>query len=80
MLYWHCVYCRFPENQLPNIRITGSPEAFEAKLKSIEAYNSQGQIAGMVAGLKKAPPVEYLLEETFALFEPGAYDHCFKPR
>jgi LmbE family N-acetylglucosaminyl deacetylase len=78
MLYWHCVYCRFPDNQEPNIRIKGSPEAFAAKLKSIEAYNSQGQIAGMVEGLRKAPPVEYLLEETFSLFQAGSYDHCFK--
>lgn len=78
MLYWHCVYCRFPEHQEPQIRITGSAEAFEAKMRAIEAYNSQGQIAGMIANLRKSPPVEYLREETFTLFQPGIYDRCFE--
>lgn len=76
-LYWHCVYCKLPDHQEPNIRVIASNEAFEKKMKSVEAYNSQGQIADMLDGLRKAPPVEYLLEETFSLYRPGVYDSCF---
>ncbi len=76
-LYWHCVYCKLPDAHEPNIRITGTPEAFARKLASVEAYNSQGQIAAMLEGLRNAPPVEYLLEESFSLYRPGVYDYCF---
>ncbi len=76
-LYWHCVYCKLPDHEEPNIRIVGSDEAFERKMRSVEAYNSQGQIADMLDGLRRAPPVEYLLEESFSLYRPGVYDHCF---
>jgi LmbE family N-acetylglucosaminyl deacetylase len=76
-LYWHCVYCTFPESREPNIRILGDSAAFEAKIKAIEEYNSQGQIAPLIDQLRVSPPVEYLLEESFSLFHPGVYDHCF---
>lgn len=76
-LYWHCVYCRLPDNKEPNIRLVGNSAALEQKIASVEAYNSQGQIAGMLESLRAAPPVEYLLEEDFSLFQPGVYDHCF---
>lgn len=78
VLYWHCVYCKLPDAHEPNIRITGTPESFERKMKSVEAYNSQGQISSMLEGLRKAPPVEYLLEESFSLYQPGVYDYCFR--
>lgn len=76
-LYWHCVYCKLPDNKEPNIRLVGSPEAFEQKMKAVEAYNSQGQIISMMEELRKSPPVEYLLEESFSLYHPGVYDYCF---
>ncbi len=76
-LYWHCVYCKLPDAHEPNIRITGTPDVFGRKMESVEAYNSQGQISAMLDGLRKAPPVEYLLEESFSLYQPGVYDHCF---
>lgn len=76
-LYWHCVYCKLPDNKEPNIRLVGSPAAFEQKMRAVEAYNSQGQIAAMMEGLRQAPPVEYLLEESFSLYHPGVYDYCF---
>jgi LmbE family N-acetylglucosaminyl deacetylase len=78
VLYWHCVYCPFPENQVPNIRVTATPEAFQLKMRSIEAYNSQGQIASIIGQLRESPSVEYLYEETFRLFKPGMYDHHFE--
>ena len=76
-LYWHCVYCPFAEGREPNIRIVGDAASFATKIKAIEAYNSQGQIAPLIDQLRIAPPVEYLLEESFSLFHPGVYDHCF---
>lgn len=76
-LYWHCVYCKLPDAHEPNIRISASPEAFARKMQSVEAYNSQGQISAMLDGLRTTPPVEYLLEESFSLYQPGVYDYCF---
>jgi LmbE family N-acetylglucosaminyl deacetylase len=76
-LYWHCVYCKFADAHVPNIRVVGTAEALATKIASVEAYNSQGQIAPILAELRNSPPVEYLLEERFSLFQPGVYDHCF---
>ena len=76
-LYWHCVYCKFADAHEPNIRIIGDSEGLGVKLKAIGEYNSQGQIAPLIDQLRVAPPVEYLLEESFSLFVPGVYDHCF---
>jgi hypothetical protein len=47
-------------------------------MRSIEAYNSQGQIASIIGQLRESPSVEYLYEETFRLFKPGMYDHHFE--
>lgn len=76
-LYWHCVYCKFAEAREPNIRIVGDAASFATKIRAIQEYNSQGQIAPLIDQLREAPPVEYLLEESFSLFQPGVYDHCF---
>jgi LmbE family N-acetylglucosaminyl deacetylase len=76
-LYWHCVYCKFSDAQEPNIRVVGTADALATKIKSVEAYNSQGQIAPILEELRNSPGVEYLLEERFSLFQPGVYDHCF---
>jgi LmbE family N-acetylglucosaminyl deacetylase len=76
-LYWHCVYCKFADSHEPNIRVVGDAQALAVKIASVEAYNSQGQIAPMLDELRRSPPVEYLLEESFSLFQPGVYDHCF---
>lgn len=76
-LYWHCVYCKFADAREPNIRVIGDAAAFATKIRAIQEYNSQGQIAPLVDQLRVAPPVEYLLEESFSLFHPGVYDHCF---
>jgi LmbE family N-acetylglucosaminyl deacetylase len=77
MLYWHCVYCKLPDNKEPNLRIIGSQAALQAKIQAVEAFNSQGQIASIIEHLRSSPPVEYLLEESFSLYQPGAYDYCF---
>jgi len=58
----------------------GGSAALEKKVKAVEAYNSQEQIAGMLEELRRAPPVEYLLEESFSLYKPGVYDGCFMVR
>lgn len=76
-LYWHCVYCKLPDDRQPNIRVIGGQTAFEAKVGAVQAYESQGQIAAMIEGLRRSPPVEYLLEESFSFYHPGVYDDCF---
>lgn len=78
-LYWHCVYCALPDERVPNIRIEASPDVFDKKIKSVEAYNSQGQIASLIKNLKENTRVEYLLEEEFRLYKPGMYDRFFYP-
>lgn len=77
MLYWHCVYCTLPDKKEPNLRIVGSQAALQEKIQAVEAFNSQGQIAAIIEHLRSSPPVEYLLEESFSLYQPGAYDYCF---
>ena len=76
-LYWHCVYCTLPDGKEPTIRLVGNAAALNQKIASVEAYNSQGQIASIIEKLRHSPPVEYLLEEAFSLYHPGVYDHCF---
>lgn len=76
-LYWHCVYCPLPDGKEPSIRLVGNSAALTQKIASVKAYNSQGQIAGILEKLRYSPPVEYLLEESFSLYHPGVYDHCF---
>ena len=49
----------------------------QEKIQAVEAFNSQGQIAAIIEHLRSSPPVEYLLEESFSLYQPGAYDYCF---
>jgi len=76
-LYWHCVYCTLPDGKEPTIRLVGNSAALNQKIASVEAYNSQGQIASILEKLRHSPPVEYLLEESFSLYHPGVYDYCF---
>lgn len=69
------VYCPF--SAPPNLEIRGDREVFEAKLKGIEAYQSQVQIAEVVDKLRSAGPVEYVREFEYELYSPALYSELF---
>jgi len=69
------VYSDFAE--LPNLEIIGDDETFQIKLRSIEAYRSQLQIAALVESLREAGPYEYVRESVFRLFSPDNYKQMF---
>jgi LmbE family N-acetylglucosaminyl deacetylase len=64
--YELAIYCDFAEP--PNLEIHASDEILETKLKSIAAYQSQAQIAGLIESARKAGAFEYLREIAFKLY------------
>mgnify|MGYP001061092183 CR=1 FL=1 len=69
------VYCDFED--LPNLEIIGNDTAFQTKLKSILAFQSQVQIDRLVDSLRRAGPYEYVRESEFRLFTPDTYKPLF---
>lgn len=69
------VYCDFVD--LPNLEIIGDDEAFQTKLDSIIAFQSQVQIDRLVDSLRRAGPYEYVRESEFRLFTPDTYKPLF---
>lgn len=69
------VYCDFAEP--PNLEIIGNDEVFEKKLKSIDAYRSQVQIAALVHSVRRAGAYEYVRDQEFRLFSPENYKSMF---
>jgi LmbE family N-acetylglucosaminyl deacetylase len=70
------VYCDFIDN--PHLEIIGNDAAFETKLASIAAYQSQLQIAEMVDGVRKAGAFEYVRDVEFRLYSADRYRDLFK--
>ena len=70
------VYCDFIDD--PHLEIIGNEAAFDTKLESIAAYQSQLQIAEMVAGLRKAGPYEYVRDVEFRLYSADRYRDLFR--
>jgi LmbE family N-acetylglucosaminyl deacetylase len=70
------VYCDFIDN--PHLEIIGNEAAFEAKLESIAAYQSQLQIAEMVDGVRKAGAYEYVRDVEFRLYSADRYRELFR--
>lgn len=69
------VYCDFPTD--PHLEIVGDEAAFEAKLKSIAAYESQLQIAELVQQIREDGPYEYIRDVEFRLYSPRRYRSLF---
>ena len=69
------VYCDY--DQPPNLEVIADENVFATKLRAIEAFQSQTQIAAMVDGLRQAGPYEYLHEVTFKLYTPEPYKKMF---
>ena len=70
------VYCDFSES--PNFELIGNQAALETKLRSIEAYQSQQQIATMVESARKTGAYEYMREVQFHLYSPETYKPMFR--
>jgi LmbE family N-acetylglucosaminyl deacetylase len=74
-VYEMAVYCDFAEP--PNLELAGSEALFETKLRAIEAYASQAQIAALVESVRGAGPYEYFREVSFSLYSPATYRSRF---
>ncbi len=72
------VYCDFPAD--PNLEIVGDNSAFEVKLESIMAYESQLQIAELVQRIREDGPYEYIRDVEFQLYSPRRYRSLFSPQ
>lgn len=69
------VYCDFPSD--PNLEVVGDSTAFEIKLESIAAYESQLQIAELVQRIREDGPYEYIRDVEFRLYSPRRYRSLF---
>lgn len=74
-VYELAVYCDFPEP--PQIEIKSDAAAFENKLASIAAYQSQTQIGGLIDSLRASGPYEYIRELNFKLYSAAHYRSAF---
>lgn len=69
------VYCDFPTD--PSLEVIGNDDAFDRKLRSILAYESQLQIAELVEQIKTDGPYEYIRDVEFRLYSPRRYRSLF---
>jgi LmbE family N-acetylglucosaminyl deacetylase len=69
------VYCDFPGD--PQLEIIGDDSAFDAKLRSIAAYESQLQIAELVQQVRHGGAYEYIRDVEFRLYSPQRYRPLF---
>jgi LmbE family N-acetylglucosaminyl deacetylase len=74
-VYELAVYCDFPEP--PQIEVKSDAAAFENKLASIAAYQSQTQIGGLIDSLRASGPYEYIRELNFKLYSATHYKKAF---
>lgn len=76
-VYEFAVYCDFVEP--PQLKVESNDAGLTAKLKAIEAYESQRQISGLVDELRQGGPIEFIREVEFQLYSPRHYRERFKP-
>lgn len=69
------IYCDFLD--APNLEVCGDDTVFQNKLRSIEAYRSQLQIAALVDSIRKDGPYEYLRDVHFRLYSSKKYRPLF---
>lgn len=70
------VYCDFLSP--PDWEILAGEAPFEAKLRSIEAYRSQLQIAALVRNVREAGPYEYVRDVAFRLYSAATWRPRFQ--
>ncbi|MBA2479903.1 MAG: PIG-L family deacetylase [Planctomycetes bacterium] len=69
------VYCPFPIP--PNVEVRAEKPIFAKKLDSIACFASQPQISSLVERVTAAPPVEYLLEDSWQPYDASMYKKLF---
>jgi LmbE family N-acetylglucosaminyl deacetylase len=74
-IYEMAIYCDFVA--APTMRLQGPEIAFNKKLASIMAYQSQQQIAALVENVRHSGPVEFFRPADFNLYVPARYNHLF---
>lgn len=74
-VYEMAIYCDFGEP--PNLQIRADQQAFNRKLESIAAFESQNQIAKLVENVREDGPYEYLREVNFHFYSPKNYRQLF---
>ncbi len=65
--YQFAIYCDFAPGEPPNVLYRGTDEHFCAKMQSISAFKSQGQIATLVETMEQEGPFELFREVEFRL-------------
>jgi LmbE family N-acetylglucosaminyl deacetylase len=61
----------------PNLELQADAQAYERRLQSVLAYESQGQIAGVIEEIKALGAYEYLYEHPFPQYNPRQYRQRF---
>ena len=74
-LFELAIYCDFAD--APNLEVRGNDDVFQHKLRSIEAYRSQLQIASLVDSIRQDGPYEYLRDVHFRLYSSKKYRPLF---
>ncbi|GDY10605.1 hypothetical protein LBMAG52_40930 [Planctomycetia bacterium] len=74
-LFELAIYCDFAD--APNLEVRGNDDVFQHKLRSIEAYRSQLQIASLVDTIRQDGPYEYLRDIHFRLYSSKKYRPLF---
>ncbi len=70
------VYCAFKDD--PDLRLTGTEESLQIKLKAIEAFESQPEIIStLVKTVREDGPIEHFVQRSFQLYHPQQYNHLF---
>ncbi|MBA3707701.1 MAG: PIG-L family deacetylase [Planctomycetes bacterium] len=69
------VYCPFPSP--PTVEVRAEKAMFQRKLDSIGCFVSQPQISALVDRVTAAPPVEYLLEDSWKPYDASMYRKLF---
>lgn len=74
-IYEMAIYCDFPGE--PTIKLEAPESAFNKKLDSILAYQSQQQIAALVENVRQSGPIEFYRPADFNLYVPSKYEGLF---
>lgn len=75
-VYEMAIYCDFAGD--PDIKIQSDTASLDKKVKSIESYRSQPQIASLIESVRRSGPVEYLRDLTFEFYRPAKYKSLFE--
>jgi len=75
MIYESAIYENF--RIPPNLELRADELAYERRMQSVLAYESQAQIEAVIAEIEALGPYEYLYEHPFPQYNPAQYRHLF---